>query len=82
MIKLSVYHICQWLCDLETDEPKNTESVKTKHAKAVSKSHRLTSQTVCGKPSASLWKSRNQMGRFIKTQLQNLSNQLTNGTFK
>jgi hypothetical protein len=57
MIKLSVYHICKLVNDLETDEAeKNTESVKTKtRQKSGFQSHRLTSKPFVGKPSASLW---------------------------
>jgi predicted Rossmann fold flavoprotein len=75
-----------WLCDLETDEAeKILKALKQKHAKkAVSKKspfdfpNRLWESLVL----ASGIEAETKWADLSKTQLQNLSNQLTNGTFQ
>jgi predicted Rossmann fold flavoprotein len=75
-----------WLCDLETDEAeKILKALKQEHAKkAVSKKspfdfpNRLWESLVL----ASGIEAETKWADLSKTQLQNLSNQLTNGTFQ
>ncbi|MFB0911276.1 MAG: NAD(P)/FAD-dependent oxidoreductase [Flavobacterium sp.] len=75
-----------WLCDLETDEAeKMLKALKQEHAKkAVSKKspfdfpNRLWESLVL----ASGIEAETKWADLSKTQLQNLSNQLTNGTFQ